>query len=165
MFTSMRRLLLHLILLNDSYSPSSHSIHQPFRREPVDMLEPLVESPLFIPKLGELFKASSWEILHIRTMASDNMTPSDEGSITPAINPLGSINQPSASIPAHPSADHPFSEFVRRRRVLTPHDIKGKKLGPEERNHMNLKSVLHAFSNVLQSMFSGEVKLLSTGQT
>jgi len=180
----MRTLLLHLILLNDVYSQSSsHSIHQPFRREPVNMLEPLVETPDFIPLIGQLFRASAWEILHLRQHAPEpspsttNDSVTGESESTPGSNLPGSSlhissmpgNSPpttalptpslpgmtTSSGPSHSNADHPFAEFIPRKRLLAPQEAKGKTPTPEERNHMNVKSVLHAFSNVLQSMFTG----------
>ena len=151
---SMRRLLLHLILLNDVYSQSSHSIHQPFRREPINMLEPLIENPDFIPQIGEMFKASAWEILHLRAQPPESVdAKSAESAPVASGSAQGVVAQPTGS--TIPSSEHPFAAFIPRKRLLAPDDTKGKILSPEERNHMNVKSVLHAFSNVLQSMFSG----------
>lgn len=159
----MRKLLLHLILLNDVYShSSSHSIHQPFRREPINMLEPLVENQSFIPQIGRLFTASAWEILHLRALIKDSAPQNASQESAPSETAVGTSNAPAASTVAQPeeaasnSADHPFAEFLPRKRLLAPQDGKGKTLTPEERNHVNIKSVLHGFSNVLQSTFSGE---------
>lgn len=186
----MRTLLLHLILLNDVYSQSSsHSIHQPFRREPVNMLGPLVETEDFIPLIGQLFRASAWEILHLRQVVPDPPVPSvseqvpvesseAEASIpgpsVPAPSTLHLPNLPGNSLPvtalptpsipgvatpggpSNANAEHPFAEFIPRKRLLAPQEAKGKVTTPEERNHMNIKSVLHAFSNVLQSIFTGK---------
>lgn len=151
----MRKLLLHLILLNDVYSQSSHSIHQPFRRETINMLEPLIENPTFVPQIGELFKASAWEILHLRAQTPES-TEAKSGDAAPTTS--GSAPGPSTqpANPAIPSVEHPFAAFIPRKRLLAPDDAKGRTLSPEERNQMNVKSVLHAFSNVLQSLFSGK---------
>lgn len=187
----MRTLLLHLILLNDVYSQSSsHSIHQPFRREPINMLEPLVETPDFIPLIGQLFRASAWEILHLRQLVLDPSPPaisdtttgdSAETTVRPDLpgsslhisnlpgNSLPITALPTPSIPgvatpgglSNPNTDHPFAEFIPRKRLLAPQEAKGKPMTPEERNHINVKSVLHAFSNVLQSMFTGELHQFS----
>ena len=185
----MRKLLLHLILLNDVYSQSSsHSIHQPFRREPINMLGPLVETADFIPLIGQLFRASAWEILHLRQLVLDPAAQAAQTASNPVVT--GDAEAPAAAIPsstlhlpnlpgnslpvtalptpslpgvatpggpANPNAEHPFAEFIPRKRLLAPQEAKGKVTTPEERNHMNVKSVLHAFSNVLQSLFTGEL--------
>jgi hypothetical protein len=160
-FDAMRKLLLHLILLNDVYShSSSHSIHQPFRREPINMLEPLVDNSSFIPQIGRLFTASAWEILHLRALSKEPTpkTGSQEGATSEEAASIS--NAPASPALIQPEeatggTDHPFAEFLPRKRLLAPQDGKGKTLTPEERNHVNIKSVLHGFSNVLQSTFSG----------
>lgn len=160
-FMSMRKLLLHLILLNDVYSQSSHSIHQPFRREVINMLEPLIEDSSFIPQIGTLFKASAWEILHLsvqhpETSKKESDPSSGVNGATPGPSTQAASQVPNQgpSTPA-PNTEHPFAAFIPRKRLLAPEESKGKAVTSEERNHMNIKSVLHAFSNVLQSMFSG----------
>lgn len=167
-FSGMRKLLLHLILLNDVYShSSSHSIHQPFRREPINMLEPLVENQSFIPHIGRLFTASAWEILHLRALTKEAVPQEqvrpDNGASTSTAPAPPVPSQPEETIAA--SGEHPFAEFLPRKRLLAPQDGKGRILTPEERNHVNIKSVLHAFSNVLQSTFSGGSSFCSSMST
>jgi hypothetical protein len=149
------------------------------------MLEPLVETPDFIPLIGQLFRASAWEILHLRqlvlgpsppaiteTTARDSVETTLDSNLPGSSLHIANVSGnslpitalPTPSLPgvvtpgglSNPNADHPFAEFIPRKRHLAPQEAKGKSMTPEERNHMNVKSILHAFSNVLQSMFAGE---------
>jgi hypothetical protein len=121
------------------------------------MLDPLVEAPSFVPQIGELFKASAWEILHLRALADSASKADGKGESASddnkdeATSSTVQVNEPNVQAP-----EHPFAELIPRKRLVAPQDTKGKSIPVEERNHMNIKSVLHAFSNVLQSLFTGK---------
>lgn len=159
-FTNIRRLLLDMTLLNDVYSQSSsHSIHQPFRREPINMLEPLVEDPTLLMQIGRLSQASAWEILHLKAQKTE----------VEATATSGSVDQPSSSAqPTEQSIDPPVDVGASVPELLdeqrTGRDVpaaKDKNLTVEQRNQASIKTVLHAFSNITQTLFSGFAKALT----
>ncbi|KAG8786740.1 hypothetical protein FRC15_010808 [Serendipita sp. 397] len=163
-FGAIRHLLIHLILLNDVYSQaSSHSIHQPFRREPVNMLSPLSEDPGLITQMGDLSRVSAWEILQLRAFSVESNAKStvkdapQESSSTPTRTDGMSADPPNLSS----VTDLSMFDSSTRKRSQNMYDSKGKAITPEEKNFSNVKYVLQALAGSLESIFSGIAKSLS----
>ncbi|KAG8835313.1 hypothetical protein FRC17_004095 [Serendipita sp. 399] len=165
-FGDIRHLFIHLILLNDVYSQaSSHSIHQPFRREPVNLLSPLAEDPTLISQMGELSKVSAWEILQLRAYIVESAAkapakePPQGASSTPT-QAGTNVTPPEQSQSPSLGTDLFTFDPSSRKRSQNLHDLKGK-TAPEDRNFSNVKYILQALSGSLQSIFSGIAKSLS----
>lgn len=179
LFANMRALHMRLTFLHDCYSQgSSHSLHQPYRRETVNMLEPLVEHGELISQLGEAFSGVSWEMLHLRFPPADGSDPSLEIQASEQLDiPPWPISSPPASIrdiddgdmnveiqraprrsPPPPPAPTQRNAFASAMDAVLnggkpekPHTMM-----PQMQNYLSARSLLHATSTSLISLFSSK---------
>ena len=179
LFASMRALHMRLTFLHDCYSQgSSHSLHQPYRRETVNMLEPLVEHAELISQLGEAFSGVSWEMLHLRFPPADGSDPSLEVPASEQLDiPPWPISSPPASVRDIDEGDmNPETQRVSRRSPPLPPApaqrnafasamdavLNGGKpekphtMLPQMQNYLSARSLLHATSTSLISLFSSK---------
>jgi hypothetical protein len=179
LFADMRALHMRLTFLHDCYSQgSSHSLHQPYRRETVNMLEPFVESTELISQLGEAFSGVSWEMLHLRFPPADGSDPSLEAQASEQLDiPLWPISSPPGSVrdidegemivetqqtsrrsplpPPAPAQRNAFASamdaVLNGAKPEKPHTMLA-----QMQNYLSARSLLHATSTSLISLFSSE---------
>ena len=179
LFASMRALHMRLTFLHDCYSQgSSHSLHQPYRRETVNMLEPLVEYAELISQLGEAFSGVSWEMLHLRFPPADGSDPALEVQASEQLDiPPWPISSPPASVRDIDEGEvNPETQRVSRRSPPLPPApaqrnafasamdavLNGGKpekphtMLPQMQNYLSARSLLHATSTSLISLFSSK---------
>ena len=178
-FANMRALHMRLIFLHDCYSQgSSQSLHQPYRRETINMLEPIVEDAELISQLGEAFSGVSWEMLHLRFPPADGSDPSLETQANEQLDiPPWPISSPPISVrdldeghmnvetqqtsrrsPPPPPAPTQRNAFASAMDAVLnggkpekPHTML-----PQMQNYLSARSLLHATSTSLISLFSSK---------
>ena len=117
------------------------------------MLEPLVNDPILLTQIGRLSQASAWEILHLKThKAETEATTLSTPTVQPPMSP--ELAEQSTAAPVEVTTSVP-ELLAQQRSGLDASATKEKSLTAEQRNQANIKTVLHAFSNVTQSLFSG----------
>jgi hypothetical protein len=179
LFANMRALHMHLTLLHDCYSQgSSHSLHQPYRRESVNMLEPLVEHTELISQLGEAFSGVSWEMLHLRFPPADGSDPSLETLANEQLDiPPWPISSPPVSVRDLDEPDGNVETQQALRRSPPPLPVptqrnafasamdavlsggkpeKPHTMLPQTQNYLSARSLLHATSTSLIALFSSK---------